>query len=152
MHAYGWDTLASFALRGDKTFFSARDGEAFLAYTYIAGHALVAGDPVGRRESVIAVLDEFPAMCEERAWTPALLAVREASMPLYGSRGFSAFYLGDEAIRTSSAPARTRSSCCASPPTTTAYRAASCGSSPRTGPRSATRSTSCATTPTRPTG
>ena len=98
VHAYGWDTLASFALRGDKSFFFARDGEAFLAYTYIAGHALVAGDPVGRRESVIAVLDEFLAMCEERAWTPALLAVREASMPLYGSRGFSAFYLGDEAI------------------------------------------------------
>ncbi len=44
------------------------------------------------------VLDEFLEMCEERAWTPALLAVREASMPLYESRGFSAFYLGDEAI------------------------------------------------------
>ena len=37
-------------------------------------------------------------MCAERAWTPALLAAREASMPLYASRGFSAFYLGDEAI------------------------------------------------------
>ena len=44
------------------------------------------------------MLDEFLAFCEERAWTPALLAVREASMPLYASRGFSAFYLGDEAI------------------------------------------------------
>jgi lysylphosphatidylglycerol synthetase-like protein (DUF2156 family)/elongation factor P--beta-lysine ligase len=98
VHTYGWDTLASFALRGDKSFFFSRDGEAFLAYTYIGGYALVAGDPVGRRESVVAVLDEFLAMCEERAWTPALLAVREASMPLYGSRGFSAFYLGDEAI------------------------------------------------------
>ncbi|HWM03154.1 MAG TPA: lysine--tRNA ligase [Actinophytocola sp.] len=98
VHTYGWDTLAYFALRGDKSFFFSRDGEAFLAYTYIGGYALVAGDPIGRRESVIAVLDEFLAMCDERAWTPALLAVREASMPLYGSRGFSAFYLGDEAI------------------------------------------------------
>ena len=44
------------------------------------------------------MLDEFLEMCEERAWTPALLAAREASMPLYESRGFSAFYLGDEAI------------------------------------------------------
>ena len=44
------------------------------------------------------VLDEFLEMCDERAWTPALLAAREASMPLYESRGFSAFYLGDEAI------------------------------------------------------
>jgi len=44
------------------------------------------------------VLDEFLAMCDERAWHPALLAAREQSMPLYESRGFSAFYLGDEAI------------------------------------------------------
>ena len=98
VHTHGWDTLAYFALRGDKSFFFSRDGEAFLAYTYLGGYALVAGDPVGRQESVVAVLDEFLAVCDERAWTPALLAVREASMPLYSSRGFSAFYLGDEAI------------------------------------------------------
>jgi lysyl-tRNA synthetase, class II len=98
VHTYGWDTLAYFALRDDKNFFFSRDGEAFLAYTYLGGYALVSGDPVGPRESVVAVLDEFLAMCDEHAWTPALLAVREASMPLYASRGFSSFYLGDEAI------------------------------------------------------
>src|SRR3712207_368701 len=75
-----------------------RDGEAFLAYTYLGGYALVSGDPIGARESVPRVLDEFLALCDERAWTPALLAAREASMPLYSSRGFSAFYLGDEAV------------------------------------------------------
>ena len=69
-----------------------------LAYTYLGGYALVSADPIGARESVVAVLDEFLAMCDERAWNPALLAVREASMPLYASRGFSSFYLGDEAI------------------------------------------------------
>jgi lysyl-tRNA synthetase class 2 len=98
VHTYGWDTLAYFALRDDKNFFFARDGEAFLAYTYIGGYALVSGDPIGAQGSVVAVLDEFLAMCDERAWTPAMLAAREASMPLYESRGFSAFYLGDEAI------------------------------------------------------
>ena len=98
VHTYGWDTLAYFALRDDKNFFFARDGEAFLAYTYIGGYALVSGDPIGAQGSVVAVFDEFLEMCDERAWTPALLAAREASMPLYASRGFSAFYLGDEAI------------------------------------------------------
>jgi len=98
VHTYGWDTLAYFALRDDKSFYFAKDGEAFLAYTYVGGYALVAGDPIGRRESVIAVLDEFLDFCAERGWNPALLAAREASMPLYSSRGFSAFYLGDEAI------------------------------------------------------
>ncbi|WP_222195806.1 lysine--tRNA ligase [Modestobacter italicus] len=98
VRTYGWDTLAYFSLRDDKSFFFARDGEAFLAYTYLGGHALVSGDPVGSRESVVRVLDEFLAMCDERGWTPALLAAREASMPLYASRGFTSVYLGDEAI------------------------------------------------------
>jgi lysyl-tRNA synthetase class 2 len=98
VHTYGWDTLAYFDLRDDKSFFFSSDGEAFLAYTYIGGYALVSGDPVGARASVVQGLDEFLAMCDERGWVPALLAAREASMPLYASRGFSAFYLGDEAI------------------------------------------------------
>ncbi|MGR7027499.1 lysine--tRNA ligase [Geodermatophilus sp. URMC 62] len=98
VHTYGWDTLAYFSLRDDKSFFFSRDGEAFLAYTYLGGYALVSGDPVGARESVVRVLDEFLDLCDERAWTPALLAVREASMPLYASRGFTSVYLGDEAV------------------------------------------------------
>jgi lysyl-tRNA synthetase, class II len=98
VHTYGWDTLAYFDLRDDKSFFFSSDGEAFVAYTYLGGYALVSGDPVGARDSVVQVLDEFLAMCDERSWVPALLAAREASMPLYASRGFSAFYLGDEAI------------------------------------------------------
>ncbi len=98
VHTYGWDTLAYFSLREDKSFFFSADGEAVLAYTYLGGYALVSGDPIGARDSVVRVLDEFLAMCDERAWNPAFLAVREASMPLYASRGFSAFYLGDEAV------------------------------------------------------
>ncbi|WP_252439244.1 lysine--tRNA ligase [Pseudonocardia humida] len=98
VHTYGWDTLAYFSLRDDKSFFFSSDGEAFLAYTYIGGYALVSGDPVGARQSVVRVLDEFLAVCDEHAWKPAFLAVREASMPLYASRGFSDFYLGDEAV------------------------------------------------------
>ncbi|HVH23312.1 MAG TPA: phosphatidylglycerol lysyltransferase domain-containing protein, partial [Pseudonocardia sp.] len=98
VRTYGWDTLAYFSLRDDKSFFFSADGEAMLAYTYLGGYALVSGDPIGARQSVIAVLDEFLAMCAKRAWNPAFLAVREASMPLYASRGFTCFYLGDEAI------------------------------------------------------
>ncbi|MFC4948964.1 lysine--tRNA ligase [Pseudonocardia sp. GCM10023141] len=98
VHDYGWDTLAYFSLRDDKSFLFSSDGEAVLAYTYLGGYALVSADPIGARESVVQVLDEFLAMCDERAWHPAFLAVREASMPLYASRGFTSFYLGDEAI------------------------------------------------------
>ncbi|MGQ0575776.1 MAG: lysine--tRNA ligase [Pseudonocardia sp.] len=98
VHTYGWDTLAYFALRDDKSFFFAADGEAMIAYTYLGGYALVAGDPIGAPGSVGPVVDEFLAMCDQRAWRPAFLAVREADMPRYADRGFRSFYLGDEAI------------------------------------------------------
>ncbi|HZZ45946.1 MAG TPA: lysine--tRNA ligase [Pseudonocardia sp.] len=98
VHTYGWDTLAYFALRDDKSFFFSTDGEAMLAYTYVGGYALVAGDPIGAPGSLPALLDEFLQMCEERAWNPAFLAVRESDFPAYEARGFRAFYLGDEAI------------------------------------------------------
>jgi lysyl-tRNA synthetase len=98
VHTYGWDTLAYFALRDDKSFFFSADGEAMLAYTYVGGYAMVAGDPIGASGSLPALLDEFLQMCEERAWNPAFLAVRESDFPAYEARGFRAFYLGDEAI------------------------------------------------------
>jgi lysyl-tRNA synthetase, class II len=95
---YGSDTLDYFALRHDKSYFFASDGEAMVAYTFESGYALVAADPIGRPESVGLVLDEFLAFCRDRAWHVAFLAVREADMTLYGARGFREIYLGDEAI------------------------------------------------------
>src|SRR5215208_1993715 len=95
---YGSDTLDYFALRQDKSYFFASDGEAMVAYTYESGYALVAADPIGRPGSIAGVLDEFLAFCRDRAWKVAFLAVREADMTLYGARGFHEVYLGDEAI------------------------------------------------------
>ncbi|WP_250550358.1 phosphatidylglycerol lysyltransferase domain-containing protein [Pseudonocardia sp. H11422] len=98
VHSYGWDSLAYFALRDDKNFLFAADGEAMIAYTYLNGYALVSGDPIGAPASVTRVVDEFLAMCVERAWNPAFLAVRESDRSFYAARGFRSFYLGDEAI------------------------------------------------------
>lgn len=98
VHAHGWDTLAYFALRDDKSFFFGSDGEAMLAYTYSGGYALVAGNPIGAPDSVSRLLDEFLGMCDERAWNPAFLAIRQSDFPSYAARGFRGFYLGDEAI------------------------------------------------------
>jgi lysyl-tRNA synthetase class 2 len=95
---YGSDTLDYFALRSDKSYFFAGDGEAMVAYTYESGYALVAADPIGRPGSIEEVLDEFLAFCRDRAWKVAFLAVREADMALYSARGFHEVYLGDEAI------------------------------------------------------
>ena len=44
------------------------------------------------------MLDEFLAHCRHQGWRIAFLAVREADIDLYESRGFDGVYLGDEAI------------------------------------------------------
>jgi lysylphosphatidylglycerol synthetase-like protein (DUF2156 family) len=95
---YGADTLAYFALRDDKSFFFSSDGEAFVAYTYLGGFALVSGDPIGADASLDLVLDEFVAFCEQRSWRVAFLAARSSELPRYSARGLRSFYLGDEAI------------------------------------------------------
>jgi lysyl-tRNA synthetase class 2 len=95
---YGSDTLAYFALRDDKSFFFGSDGEAFVAYTYLGGYALVSGDPIGAKDSVDPLLDEFLEFCSERSWRVAFLAARTSEMPRYAARGLRSFYLGDEAI------------------------------------------------------
>jgi lysylphosphatidylglycerol synthetase-like protein (DUF2156 family) len=95
---WGSDTLAPFALRTDKSYFFASDGEAMIAYTYVGGYALVAADPIGAPESVPRVLDEFLSYCRGHAWHVAFLAVREEDLPLYRRHGFHSVYLGDEAI------------------------------------------------------
>ena len=98
VRTYGSDTLAYFALRDDKSFFFASDGEAMIAYTYIGRYALASGDPIGRPESLGLVLDEFLVMCNQRAWGVAFLAVLESGRDAYLDRGLHTFYLGDEAV------------------------------------------------------
>ena len=98
VHRYGWDTLAYFSLRDDKSLFFSSDGRAFIAYAYLQGHALASGDPIGAPESIPLVIDEFRAFCAERGWRTAFLAVRESDLPLYEARGMRGLYLGDEAI------------------------------------------------------
>jgi lysylphosphatidylglycerol synthetase-like protein (DUF2156 family) len=98
VRCYGADTLAYFALRSDKSYFFASDGQAMIAYTFVSGSALVSADPIGAAGSIERVVDEFLRFCRERAWHVAFLAVREADIERYRARGFTSVYLGDEAI------------------------------------------------------
>lgn len=98
VETWGSDTLSFFALRRDKSFFFASDGGAFIAYGYFGGYALASGDPIGAPASIPLVVAEFVAMCRERGWGIAFLAVREESLSLYGSHGLHSAYLGDEAV------------------------------------------------------
>jgi lysyl-tRNA synthetase class 2 len=98
VQAHGSGTLDYFALRPDKSYFFTAAGDAMLAYAYLGGHALVAGDPVGPPAAKARAVDEFVAFCRARGWQPAFLAVREADLPLYERHGLRSLYLGDEAV------------------------------------------------------
>ncbi len=98
VQTYGWDTLAAFDLRPDKSFFFSSDGEAMIAYAYLGRTALVSADPVGAEDSLDLVVDEFLEFTEQRGWDVAFLAVREADLDRYHARGLHSLYLGDEAI------------------------------------------------------
>ena len=95
---WGTDTLDYFALRRDKNYFFAADGESLIAYLYVRGTAMVAADPIGPPGNEARTLDEFLAFCAERGWRVAFFAVREADADLYRERGMHPVYLGDEAI------------------------------------------------------
>jgi lysyl-tRNA synthetase len=98
VHRWGTDTLDYFALRRDKNYFFAADGQSLIAYLYVRGTAMVAADPIGPPGDEARTLDEFLAFCAERGWRVAFFAVREADDDLYRERGMHPVYLGDEAI------------------------------------------------------
>jgi lysylphosphatidylglycerol synthetase-like protein (DUF2156 family) len=98
VRTWGTDTLDYFALRRDKNYFFAADGQSLVAYLYVRGTAMVAADPIGPPGNEARTLDEFLAFCAERGWRVAFFAVREADADLYRERGMHTIYLGDEAI------------------------------------------------------
>ena len=98
VRAWGDDTLDYFALRRDKNYYFSDDGRSLVAYVYVRGTAMVAGDPIGPPEDTAKTVDEFLTFCARRGWRVAFFAVRESDAAIYRARGMHAIYLGDEAI------------------------------------------------------
>lgn len=98
VHEWGTDTLSPFALRSDKSVFLSEDDRAFVAYTVVAGIALVGGDPVGPPDAVADVLERFLGFAHTRGWKIALLGASERWLGLAEEFGLHAMYWGDEAV------------------------------------------------------
>ena len=95
---YGDDSLAFFSLRKDKSYFFSPSRRSFLAYRVVAGCALVSGDPVGARDELGPLLQEFRRVCHARGWRLALLSVRRDLLPIVRSLGLHSIKIGDEAV------------------------------------------------------
>jgi lysyl-tRNA synthetase class 2 len=95
---YAEDTLAPFALRSDKRYFFSAARDAFLAYSVVAGVAVVSGDPVGDAAAFPALLRLFVADARRHGWVPAALGLSSDQVAAWQAIGFAAHYTGDEAI------------------------------------------------------
>jgi len=95
---YDHDSLSYFALRGDKNYFFSETRNAFLTYRYIAGIALVSGDPIGPPEDLPKLVEAFIAHCRRHDWRIVVMAATESLLPILRTFGLRPFYLGDEAV------------------------------------------------------
>jgi lysyl-tRNA synthetase class 2 len=98
VQTYGTDTLAFFKLREDLSYLFSADRRAFAAFRVESGVLLLAGDPVGARDAMPALLRELVAFAERRGLRIGAVGATEALLPLYEQAGLHALYLGDEAI------------------------------------------------------
>lgn len=95
---FGTDTLAPFTLRADKSYFFDPEKSAFLAYTVVAGVAVVSGDPVGPEGRAEPLLRRFIEHARARDWRIGVLGAGERHLELYRELGLRVLYHGDEAI------------------------------------------------------
>ena len=92
------DTLDPFALRHDKRYVFSSDGRAAVAYRYVNGVGLAAGDPVGEEASAPDAVQRFIARCDAHGWRPAAISVRGDRLDIWTEQGLRVQYLGDEAV------------------------------------------------------
>jgi lysyl-tRNA synthetase class 2 len=95
---WGTDTLAPFALRGDKSYFFSENERALLAYRVVGGVAIVSGDPIGPAGELPVLVGRFLDFAHERGWRVAVLGAAEEALALYEPYGLRALYHGDEAV------------------------------------------------------
>jgi lysyl-tRNA synthetase class 2 len=94
----GFDSLAWFALRRDKSYYFDPERRAFIAYRAAGGFAVVSGDPIGDPQAFGVVVDGFLRHCHARAWRVSALGVGPTGRELWEARGLRTVYVGDEAI------------------------------------------------------
>jgi lysylphosphatidylglycerol synthetase-like protein (DUF2156 family) len=98
LERYATSAIAYFHLLGDKSYFFAAEGTAFIGYR-VVGHTAVAlgepiGDPAGRR----AVTAEFAEFCDLNAWAFCFHQVTEGGAAELRTAGLQALKIGEEAV------------------------------------------------------
>lgn len=95
---YGTNTISYFALEAGKSFFFSHSGKSFISYVLEGNVAVVAGDPIGPEEEMLAVISQFVSYCQEQDWTTVFWQVRDAYIDLYRQSGMRPLKIGEDPI------------------------------------------------------
>src|SRR5579859_6240631 len=95
---YGKNSISYFALEMGKTYFFTTSGKSVISYVLEGNVAVVAGDPIGPEEEMLAVTQEFMAYCQEQDWTVVFWQVRDVLVDLYRAAKLHMLKIGEDAI------------------------------------------------------
>jgi phosphatidylglycerol lysyltransferase len=95
---YGTNSISYFALQTEKSFFFSNTGKSFISYVLEGNVAVVAGDPVGPKEEMLAVISQFNSYCHEQDWMTVYWQVRDVYIELYRQAGMHLLKIGEDPI------------------------------------------------------
>ncbi len=96
LERHGEDSLASFILRPDKSFYFHEDG--VLAYRVVGETAVVSGDPVAPADQLESVLSSFRELARARGWQLVVWGASRRHLGAYRTLGLHALVSGEEAF------------------------------------------------------
>jgi phosphatidylglycerol lysyltransferase len=79
-------------------FASNTTSEAAIAYHATRGVALSAGDPVGDKRALSAVISSFEEVCWTNDWLPAFIHITDNLQKIYTRHGYTLQKIGEEAV------------------------------------------------------
>jgi len=94
---YGVDSLNSYALLRDKSYFFTANGDVVVPYALSGKLAIALSDPIGPQDKIPVAITEFTRFCRQLDWEPVFHGVPQASCIYYERAGFSVFKIGEEA-------------------------------------------------------
>jgi lysyl-tRNA synthetase class 2 len=93
---HGEDSLASFILRPDKSFYFHHD--AVLAYRVVGETAVISGDPVGPPDQLQLAVVSFRDLARTRGWELVVWGASPRHVDTYRKLGLQALVSGEEAF------------------------------------------------------
>lgn len=95
---YGHDSLSYFSLHKRKRFFFSSSGKSFLAYTIRWRVAIVSSDPIGPKDDIPLLLEEFKYFTRGAHLTSCFVGIHPETIPFLSLIGHKKIHIGEEAV------------------------------------------------------